>query len=251
MNLDSHSYSQQVLLSSYVRSGDQSLIRQMDKVNEKGVKYYHKLVQTIFNDAIITAYPIMTEFMGEEQMQRIVSRFLAQHPCKESRLWAMPGEFFEYVKKNEHELMLDYPFLHDLMLFEWLEVKLFMMPDHQIRPYTSEGSLYSHPLVINTEFYIVILQYPVFILHPRDCSKESRGEYQLLMYRHRESREVHFCAISNVVSKTLKILSTIAISYYDLEHLNLLKPQELEQIKAFIPEALKRGIIHGFLKKDA
>lgn len=249
MNInESTTFQQQVLLSRYVRTGEEDLISSLRHTRTKGIQYYRQLIFNIIEDSITTAYPIMTDFLGEEAMQKVVSRFLAYHECKASQLWAMPGEFLEYVRDNEHELMLQNPFLRDLMLFEWEEVRLYMMPDIPPRPFTISGSIFNHRLVINPEFSILSLEYPVFLLHPQNCTEQSRGEYLLLMYRHQDTGDVLFCAISYAVEKFLKLLTVGPFSFNELEDIYHFKPQEILQIKAFIPEAIKQGIILGFVK---
>ncbi|MFN3952015.1 MAG: putative DNA-binding domain-containing protein [Thermaurantimonas sp.] len=245
---DRHTFEQQVLLSRYVRTGEEAFISQLHNVRPEGIKHYRRLIFSIVNDAITTAFPIMTDFFGKTGMDAIVDRFFTNHECKESKLWAMPGEFYEYVMHNERELLTQHPFLSDLMLFEWEEVRLYMMPDIPARPYTISGSIFNHRLVINPEFSILSFEYPVFLLHPKECTKQSRGEYLLLMYRHQESKDVVFCAISYAVEKFLKLLTVNPFSFNELEEVYYFKPQEILQIKAFIPEAIKQGIILGFVK---
>lgn len=243
---DRHLTDQQFLLSKYVRTGDETVISDLRNVRTKGIKYYRQLIFSIVKDAITTAYPIMTDFFGDQDMHEIISRFFARHECREPKLWAMPGEFFEYVNAHEQRLMDQYPFLYDLMLFEWTEVLLYMMPDIHIRPYTISGSIFSDRLVVNPEYCILPLKYPVFLVHPGHCTEQSRGEYRLLMYRHPETKDVIFCATSYTIEKFLNLLVHQSFSFRDLETISFFDQNEKHQIKNFIPDAIKHGIILGF-----
>lgn len=249
MLLKNTTYKQQSLLAEYTRTGDEQIIHQLQGVKEKGIKYYRELIFNIVWDGITNAYPIMTEFLGEDNMKELVHRFFSRHKCLNPQVWAMPKEFMDYVNAYEKELINTHKFLSELMLFEWKEIELYMMPDKKSFDCIKKGSEYSDKLVINPEIEIIHLQYPVFLIHPEEMEEGMKGHYILLMHRTPDSKEVDFDVIFEYVEKFLKLLLEKPLSFREVEKKGLFTIQERNQLKEFISIALNKGILLGFLKQ--
>lgn len=250
MLLKEKNYQQQSLLAQYTKTGDDKIIKQLKGVKEKGIRYYRELIFNIIWDGICNAYPIMTDFLGEDEMKNIVHRFFSSHACKNPQVWAMPKEFMDYVNNNEQTLIEQYPFLSELMLFEWKEIEMYMMPDKAIPSYKEKGSWQVDKLIINPEIEIISFTYPVFLVHPEEIDDEMKDDYLLLIYRDIDSKEVLFNIISDVVKKFINVLLQEPISLREFENKReRLTIVQKNQLKEFVHIALDTRIILGFLSK--
>lgn len=250
MLLKENTYQQQAMLAKYTRTNDETIFSQLQNVKEKGIRYYRELIFNIIYDTVSNAYPIMTDFLGEDEMKKIVQRFFSSHSCSNPQVWAMPKEFMNYVNEYEKKLIHEHPFLPELMLFEWKEIEMYMMPDKPLLPYKKKGSVLTDKLVINPEIEILSFSYPVFLLHPENITEETKDDYLIIVYRDLEYREVHYNAINYITEKFIRILLEQPTSFQTIEKSKgLFSIQEKNQIKEFINFALENEIIAGFLKE--
>ena len=88
-----------------------------------------------------------------------------------------------------------FPFLDDLLYFEWMEIEIHNMPDRPNPEFTDQGDLLNDRLVFNPEHEIIKLEYPVH-MHPADTTPELKGDYYALIFRAPETGYVHFLDLS-------------------------------------------------------
>ncbi|GIV26943.1 MAG: DUF2063 domain-containing protein [Bacteroidia bacterium] len=239
---------QQSILAEYTRSGNDELIKKLHGVKEKGIRYYRELIFNIAYDTITNAYPILTDFLGEEQMKLLINNFYTHHKCQTFQVWRMPEEFKEYVIQNELSLIEKHPLIPDLLHFEWIEIEMFMMPDEEFPPHHKEGNILKDKLVLNPEIKILALQFPVHLLHPSKISEKEKGQYFVLVHRHPESKEVVFTNANALSVKIILQLNEEPLSIPEIEQ-KVLQQSNLkfkEQIKQFIRESMNSQIIIGF-----
>ncbi len=249
MLLKESTKTQQILLSEYTRSGNENIIAQLNNVKTKGIRYYRELIFNIIWDGISNAYPIATNFLGEEKMKELTNDFFTHHKCQDPQVWAMPKEFKDYIINNRKDLCEQHPFLPDLLLFEWIEIELFMMPDEPLPPYSENGNILKDKFVLNPELQILFFQYPVHTTHPMHIQKKDKGEYFVLAHRHPDTKEIIFTQISPVVVKIIEALYETPLSITQIQEiLSLSSLQQKEQVKQFIRETFQNKIILGFEK---
>lgn len=249
MWLKENTYTQQSLLSLYTRTGDEHIISKLNAVKIKGIQYYRHLIFNIIWDGISNAYPITTDFFGEEKMKELVNDFFAHHKCQTFQVWQMPKEFKDYIISHRQELCHQYLFLPDLLLFEWIEVEMFMMPDEDLPIHVSQGHIMKDKLIINPEIQILLLQYPVHIKHPKFIDIKDKAEYFVLVHRHPDDKDVFFTQIS---ASSAKIIEALYENPLNMDEIQALFPKhslkQKEQIKQFIRECIQNKIIIGFQK---
>lgn len=251
MFLREKTYRQQCLLAQYIRSGDEKILDELDAVNVRGIRYYRELIINIIYDGISNAYPITTDFFGKKKMMQLTHEFFTHVKCQTPQVWAMPREFMDYIQEHRIELYLKYPFLHDLLLFEWIEIEIFMMPDKHL-PYVSEkGNILTDRLVLNPEIQILVLHYPVHLLHPKNIKKKHKGEYLLLVYRHPENKQVIFTELNYFAYQIIKSLNQNPTSISELRDnfANSNFKIDDNNIVHFIESALENKIIIGFQRE--
>jgi len=238
---------QQFLLSKYTRTGDDQIIEQLQNVKPKGIKYYRHLIFNIIYDGISNAYPITTDFFGEEKMKELVDDFFKNHFCQTFQVWKMPSEFKDYIIEKRKELCEQYSFLVDLLLFEWMEIEVFMMPDEPFPEYSEQGNILKDKLVLNPELQILFFQYPIHHYHPQKIKQELKGEYFVLIHRHPDTKEVIFTELGPATVKIIEALYEKPMSFNDIEKLfTNLSLEQKNQLKEFIHQSIQNKIILGF-----
>jgi hypothetical protein len=136
----------------------------------------------------------------------------------------MPQEFYHYWKANSHPLKSRYPFLTDLLQFEWVEVEVFMMADADIPQTIEKGNYLSDRVVFNPESRILHLEYPVHLKNARHISSSDRGAYYLLVFRELDTGKVQFMDLSALLVVLLENLMNERTLKEVLEGLKQIQP---------------------------
>jgi hypothetical protein len=74
--------------------------------------------------------------------------------------------------ENPFPFKKQFPFLLELLQFEWLEIEVFMMEDADIPRFVPESTSKQKILVGNPEIKILGLQYPIHTKKPRILQKQ-------------------------------------------------------------------------------
>lgn len=195
MNTQLHEYTrtQQRQLANYVRTG---ILNKVEGLTENRVHYYRKLVYNVLNDSLQSAFPITYDLLEEDEWKDLVEKFFSSHNCQSNEIWKMPYEFYQFTINRESSLTLKYPHLNDLLLFEWTEIEVYMMEDKAVPQYTSVGNLLNDVLVLNPEFNIIKLKYPVHIKGSKEINQNDLGNYFILVYREPKTFKVKFVNLS-------------------------------------------------------
>jgi len=195
MSTQLHNYTQtqQSRLASYCRTGK---LNSIDGLTENRVHHYRRLVYNVVDDTLQSAFPLTFDLLTEEEWNELVNFFFSNHKCQSNSVWRMPYEFYSFVEQYDLEIKIKYHFLEDLLLFEWAEIEIYMMPDIPYPEFKLNGGWLSEIIVINPEYRILRLDYPVHLKNPNDISNDDKSEYYVLIFRERESGKVQFMNLS-------------------------------------------------------
>ncbi len=193
----------QRMLANYTRTGIEERI---PGTKQEGIQRYRTMIYNVVNDSLITAYPLTKGLLTEEEWNDSVQHFFSSHACQSPFLWRMPFEFLEFVKMNELTLQNKYPFLNDLLLYEWVEIEVFMMEDIDVT-YTSKGKIENGLLMLNPACVVQYFQYPVYDKQIQGISKKDKGHYFLLTHRNPLTGRVSFLEIAPMFARMFEFLS--------------------------------------------
>ena len=174
----------QTNLATFCRTGNYEAI---PGVIEKNVHHYRRLVFNNVIDSISSAFPLTKKLIGKKKWKKLVNRFFSSHNIQSPQIWYMPKEFMEYVLKFETELIAKYAFLGDLLLFEWLEIEVFMMMDIPLN-FQNKKNLY----YLNPEIRLIKVSYPIHLKNANLITKQDLGNYFISIHRNKESGVVEF-----------------------------------------------------------
>lgn len=181
-------------LSNYCRTGTET---ELPGTTPGRLHQYRRLVYNVIEDTLAGAFPITRDFLTNDEWHEMVHYFFSNHSCKNNSVWKMPYEFYEFYSESAFHLITKYPFIPDLLYFEWLEIEVHTMPDVELKKYIAEGNPDNDIVYFNPEHKLVKLSYPVHELPPSQLTDDSlKGDYFLLVYRHQDSGDVEFFGLS-------------------------------------------------------
>ncbi|NQV02928.1 MAG: putative DNA-binding domain-containing protein [Bacteroidia bacterium] len=239
----------QANLASYCRTGDYTSI---PGVNEKHVHHYRRLVYNVIDDTLRSAFPLTVNLLKPKDWTATMQRFFLEHPCQSPQVWTMPKEFYTYLYETQPDIVKKHPFLLELLLFEWLEVELYMMPDLPVE-FSREGNLLTDRLVINPEHNLKAFSYPVHLKNAKFITLTDKGNYFLVMHRLPESGKVEFTDLSPFLVRMLELLTEQAYSLNELTSNTAtefsIEPDQqfYDQIHNFFARMMERKLILGFI----
>mgnify|MGYP002628751886 FL=1 len=237
--------SHQSNLATYCRTGEYTSI---PGVNEKHVHHYRRLVYNVIDDTLRSAFPLTVNLLKSKEWNDTVQRFFSEHPCQSPQVWTMPKEFYTYLDETQPKLLKKYPFLLELIWFEWLEVELYMMPDKESE-FDGKGELETDLLVINPEHILQSFTYPVHLKNAKFITVTDKGNYFLVMHRLPESGKVEFTDLSPFLVRMLELLSEQPSTSDDLTSrtaadFSMVPDQELtDQVQVFIARMKEKKLI--------
>ncbi len=181
-------YDSQKRLTNWVRTGKESGV---PGATSNGLKQYRRLFRNNINNSLSQAYPISFEVLSDEEWSTLVDEFFEKHDAKTPHIWKLPFEFYQFVKANNFSEKFNYPFLNDLVHFEWLEIEVYTMPNEYPQPYVKSGDILNNVLEVNPEYRLTQLEYPVHMYAAKE-SVNHKGDYFLLTYREPKTFDVKF-----------------------------------------------------------
>jgi len=108
----------------------------------------------------------------------------------------MPFEFYQYILSSENELLNKFPFLEELLLFEWTEIEIHMMEDKAFPEVSVPGDFENDVIAFNPEFKILQMKYPVHLKNPNEITETDEGAYSVVIFRQPETGNVQFIDVS-------------------------------------------------------
>ena len=234
-------------LAMFCRNGEEVHI---PGVVQERLPHYRRLVYNIVDGTLSNAFPILKSYISDDLWDEMVNHFFGHHKSSTPLLWKLPYEFLEYANQNGFSKKYNLPYLSDLLLFEWLEVELFMMENLPIPTFKEDGDLLKDIIVLNPEHRLVHLSYPVHKKWQKDQWPE-RGNFYLLIYRDLKSGSVQFIEISVLhvlIIEGLKRAEPLSLILENAKMLlNVNDGQNLKNAALAFKEDLKiRGFILGF-----
>jgi len=245
--LTSETIKYQESLANYCRTGKGNKIA---GAIEKRLHHYRRLVFNVVKNTLSQAYPISEKVLGNEVWHNLADTFFRYHNCQAPQLWKLPFEFYEYISKNNFAQKLKLPWLNDLLFFEWIEIEMHTMPDEKQDDFTEKGNLFKDLLIVNKEYRLINLKYPVHILPVNEAGRK-KGEYYVLVFREPGTGRVKFINLSvlnaiifeSLANKTFieKIISDIKASFHMQDETRI-----KNHISGFINDLMAQKAILGY-----
>lgn len=236
----------QVKLGRYCRTG---IDADLPGVTPGRIHHYRRLVFNVVYNTMEQAYPLTHQVFGTDKFREMVHEFFSVHDCQSPQIWKLPGEFYEYALEQNLALRYDSPWLHDLLLFEWVEIEVHTMPDQDI-PVKGEitGDPLNKILRINPEFRLIRMEYPVHLMNI-GLVADNKGSYFVLVCREPDSGHVNFFNLSILHAFVFEQISgterTIRSLYPEINRLFGIESEKMldESLRRFTEDLIKKQVI--------
>ena len=199
--------------------------------------HYRRLVINLVRDILTKAYPLTKELFGKENWEKEVIHFFATHKCQTAQIWKMPKEFCEFYSENPLPFNHNCTFVPELLLFEWMELEIFMMEDEDI-------------FVSNPEIRIMPLSFPIHQKKITKITEADKGQYFTLFVRNHDSKKVKYHDINYPMAEMLIRMNDEPTSITDLivilAQYEKDAAKQLKLVNEFIDFSLKHNLILGF-----
>ncbi len=181
MHLSKYTENQQTNFASFCKT---NILKPIDGLTENRIHHYRRLIYNVIDESLRSAFPLTENLLEENEWKYLVDEFIAKHNPQSPQIWRMPYEFYQFVDQNNFEIKLKYPHLIDLLLFEWKEIELYMMEDKNDERNILSTEIYNHSqIVLNREYEILQLSFPVHLKSPQSISVADKGVYFAMMFR--------------------------------------------------------------------
>ena len=248
MYLSNYTEIQQNNFASYCKT---NILKPIDGLTDNRIHHYRRLIYGVIDDSLRSAFPLTEDLLTEYEWKYFVDDFVAKHKSQSPQIWQMPYEFYQFIDKNYYEVKTKYPHLIDLLLFEWKEIELYMMEDKNDDLNNLSLEIYNHSqVVINREYEVLQLSFPVHLKPSNTISSEDIGTYYVLMFRAND--KVQFFDLSTFF---VWLIYEIENNIYSIEQL-IKKSEEAnkninckiikENFLKFIYTMHSKGFILGF-----
>lgn len=247
MLLKTETYNIQKSVADYCRNGKETKIK---GTRSDRLPHYRRLVFSVVNDSIQSAYPITKKYIDKNIWEEMVYNFFSTHKCETAQIWRMPNEFYQYSLENNFAEKYKIPYLNDLLYFEWLEVELYMMEDIPYPQIEDINIRADKKIAVNPEYKLIKLEYPVHKIKLSELEK-NKGDYFLLLFREKESGRIQFIELSvlyaflleNILSeeKTLTEIYNEILDVFGINDLDLL----LKNTTNFLTNLKEKGFVLG------
>lgn len=248
MLLKEFTHQQQSDLATYCRSNK---LPDKLEVRKERVHHYRRLVYNVVNDSLQSAFPLVLNLIDPKDWDQLAHRFFSEYKPQSPQVWKMPGEFVNWFNQNHQPLRNQFPFIDELLQFEWKEVEMYMMEDLTYGEYSHSGSWLNSSLVINPEHTFLKTDYPVHLKKAESIQESDKGEYYVLMFRERESGRIQFMDMSAIF---VLIIENLLQGFNLVSILTALHAQipgsTMEDLQSntipFLKKLLDKGFIFGF-----
>jgi len=203
------------------------------------INTYKELIHYRFKEVIYSAFPRFLELISEDIIDTLIVDFIKSRP-QTPFIWKMPDEFRLFLLKSD--LAQKYPFMEDMLWFEWIEIELFM---GNYTPRVAEDFSWKERYMLSPSAVIRELYFPVHY----EQEYAQGGIYPLLMFYNFETHDVHFQEITPFLQQFLMSLKKRNIQTY-LKEICKTYELDIKEVKELLEETLQSFVHANILIKE-
>ena len=207
---------------------------------------YRDLVFEGMFEVIQNICPIVRSILSDEELKKLFWDFLLASPPQSPVLRRLPWELSQFLRKNRHPLLEKFPWLGELMEYEYLEIQVRFAEEEK-------GNTAPEKITLNPAHALGEYTWPVHFISDTHCDAKAlpRGKYFLFLWREPKNLEVRFLEVNALVAAMLRNLQQGPQSPKDLLgkialELGLpLSEEYLQEGQALIADFIAQGLLQG------
>ncbi len=176
-------------------------------INSKRLQVYVDLLFNNVDDVLSRAFPVTHSLLTANQWQTLIRQFYSEHACQTPYFREMAGEFIQWLSEHFTATGLNsaYPFLLELMHYEWVEIPLLMdQTEFDWESFNTEGDWLEAVWVFNPVMLLQSYQYPVHTISAKNLPTEPHPTH-LLLVRNRQHK-IDFLELNAVTAHLVELL---------------------------------------------
>lgn len=153
-----------------------------EETDDERLQIYAELVYNRFEDFVKTSFPLFTSFV-DKHLGEVLREFVSREH-RSPLLIDVGEEFLDFFVSFKHPIKERLPFLVELLLLEWLEIKTFNAEDEKTNDDFSWRGLYR----LSKSSCLSRFSYPVHRVEELSVEEviKGKGRYNLLIFRDME-----------------------------------------------------------------
>lgn len=160
-------------------------------------------------------YPVAHALLGEKTWQGLCEEFFQKARCQSPFYNDISLQFREYLVEVQHPVLAEYPWLAELLQFEWLELYLDIT-EIEPRKWVDNSAL----LQLTQQVWILVYQYPVYLWSYETKQEEIELAPSAVMVWRDHFDQVRTVPISPMFAMLVELLEQQALTQVQLqEHL--------------------------------
>lgn len=207
----------------YLRKPEES---SFDEISEpRRLHVYRDLIRNNLQSFLNSAFPVSRKVLGEELWRLAGDSFRANYQSESPYFTDISGGFVDYLQVAEIQALQSYPFIRELVHYEWVEltVSLSQLPSEP--GLLSEVELTAARLLVNPSAQVLRYQFPVHQVSVEHQPQQPLSEALLLVVFKNTAGLVKFIQLNPLTALLL-------------QHLQQHPQLTLAQLQAAMEEAL-------------
>ena len=174
--------------------------KNLPKAALQKIKVYRYLVKNSFTDLITKIYPGTYKLL-HKSWKTLISKYIEAYPPS-SPILNKVAENFPFFLAEQKKIIKKYPFMHELALYEWLEVEVY----ERVGDTTGGRSGDLNPIHEICKFEYPIPEIVEKIESNKPMGKVSKQPVNVLIYRDPKTLNVRFNEVSSGALAYLELL---------------------------------------------
>ncbi len=182
-----------------------AVIGKNNSFNSKEVQLYKELIYNRFLDSFEYAFPYTKEVLGDEKFELLVEDYVKEHHPRQI-LWQEAKGLVDFIIKNDWKFKKEFPFIDDLIYYEWLEIELSNEKEEANKTSFDWNRSYQ----LNKTARLNIYEYPVHKYEKIEIDEilKKKGRYNLLIFREPNDFEIKTVELTDFVYELLNEISS-------------------------------------------
>jgi len=176
-------------------------------LEDRRMKIYRDLFYNNVEGFLSNGFPVLRELMDDNNWHALARDFFAHHQSHSPLFLEISREFLNYLEQERGERPDDFPFLHELAHYEWVElaVSIADIGEHTVA-IDPQGDVLDGTPLLSPVAWPLSYRYPVHRISP-DFIPDTPGEQITYLLVYRDDRdEVGFMELNQVSARLFALL---------------------------------------------
>lgn len=210
-------------------------------IDQTRLQVYQHLLRNNINTFINTCYPISQQLLGESVWSDLAEEFFAHSRCDSPFYYDISLAFREYLDTVAHPILVQYPWLRELLHVEWMELHVDLAEFDWPLPQAVDldGSA---AYQLSVPIWVLAYQWPVY-QWTREITLAQIGEPVpscIVVWRSREHhlQQVQISPIAAFLMEQMTLLTSFDLTMLVNQLQQALPQLELEQVEQMVGQVL-------------